>query len=217
LTVGSNREEQRSRARIGLFSDIPQEELVIEYINVPFELNFSEFKAKVAGLGLVRYLTKELSLPLAQTLFHDDSIVYHHTYPKALEYPDQPFSRDVRLQTRDYEARDNGWCSHVLLPERAGMLGVKRDWRAINTEADWKSLLQLLKTSPRPAFMRHKSVEDRMDFINLHKDIEQLEIAKTGGHYLNPFLSRHMEEVYPASKVNGTSPPSLSQHPCHLI
>lgn len=202
--VGKAHNEDKRQARIGIFSDIPQEETTIDYINVPFTLTFTKFKSQVAGLGLVRYLTKENHPDFAETPFLDDSIVYHHPYPTAFGPSDVSFPTEIYPITRDYEAEGAGWYAHVIPLEKPTMVNLHHDWRPINTEADWQSLLGLLKKSPAlKVFMRHKSVEDRMDFIKRHREREELEIARTGGCYTNIFLNRHMETLYPKDKMEG--------------
>ena len=219
LTLDQAHKEDSSQARIGIFSDISQEETTIEYINVPFDLTFTNFKVQANALGIVRHLTKKHHPALAKSLFVDDSLVYHHPYPTAVNEsdPSSP-AAEVNPITRNYEAKDNGWHAHVIPPDpapAAGMFNQQRDWRPINTEADWQSLLRLLKTSttatPGKGFMRHKSVEDRIDFINRHREREELEIAKTGGSYTNVFLDRHLARLYPTSKLEGIQPQNHTQ------
>lgn len=202
-TMGKVVKEDKRRVRIGLLSDIPQEETAIEYIEIPFNLNFASFKTEAARLGVVRYLTKKHHPALAETLFLDDEVVYHHPYPVAPDESDPSFAAQIYPVTRDYEAEDNGWHSHVVPPDATSMCNQQRDWRPINSEADWQSMLRFIKASNRKVFMRHKSVQDRMDLIKRHKEREELEIAKTAGAYTNLFLRRHMEAFASTDKLEG--------------
>ncbi len=208
--VTRTQKKENRQVRIGVFSDIPQEETSIKYIGIPYDTTFDSFQTQAAGLGIVRYLTAKHHPALAKTLFLEDSLVYHHPYPTAMYPCDTSFPPEIHPITRDYDEKDNGWYAHVVPLDPAtaatrGMCHQTSDWRPINTEADWKSLLRLLKNSTvaRKAFMRHRSVEDRMDFIKRHREREELEIAKTGGCYTNVFLSRHMEGMYPRDKFEG--------------
>jgi hypothetical protein len=205
LTIAKSPKEKNIQARIGVFSDIPQEATTIEYINVPSDMAFTKFRTQAASLGIVRHLTKKHHPALAETVFLDDSIVYHHPYPTAIDESNPSFPASIYPITRDYAAIDNGWYAHVVSEETATMFAHKHDWRPINTEEDWRSLLHLLKNSPTPqkAFLRHKSVEDRMDFIKRHREREELEVARTGGRYMNFFLHRHVDELYPPDKLEG--------------
>ncbi len=203
-TVAKAPKEDKPQACIGIFSDIPQEETSIEYINIAFDTTLAKFKTQAANPGVVRYLIKKHHPELAETLFLDDIIVYHHPYPTAIDDSDPSFPAQIYPITRDYEATDNGWYAHVIPLEKATMVNQHRDWRPINTEADWQSLLRLIrKGSARSVFMRHKSVEDRINFVKRHREREELEIAKTGGFYTNVFLSRHMETLSPTDKFEG--------------
>lgn len=202
-TAAKVHDGEERQACIGIFSDIPQQETTIKYINVPLDLTFAQFKRQVTAEGVVRFLTTKHHPALAKTLFVDDATVYHHPHPTAIDESDPSFPAEIYPVKRDYEAKDNDWHAHVIPLEPAGMLQQPRDWRPINTEADWQSLLRLFKRSPRKVFMRHKSVEDRMDFIKQHKKREALEVAKTGGFYTNLFLERHMEGIYPSDQLQG--------------
>lgn len=213
-TVGKGPKEDKRQARIGILSDVPQEETAIKYIHVPFSLTFAKFKTEAARLGIVRHLTTKLHPALAETLFIDDSVIYHHPYPTAIDESDPSYPAEIQPVVRDYEARDNGWHSHVVPIDTASMCNQQRDWQPINTEEDWQALLRLVKLSDRNVFMRHKSVEDRMDFIKQHRDREELEVAKTGGFYTNVFLWRHMERFYPTDKLKGTPPCSRRENDC---
>lgn len=192
--------------RIGIFSDIPQEETTIEYINAPFNLSYEEFKTQAAGLGIVRHLTQKHHPALADSIFLHDDLVYHRPYPTAIDETDPAFPAEIYPINRDYDATDNGWYAQVAPLDKPSMLNQERDWRPINTEADWKSLLRVVKHSNHKVFMRHKSVEDRMDFIKQHREREELEMAKTGGVCTNVFLKRHMQEMYPGEKPEGIFP-----------
>ncbi|ERF73119.1 hypothetical protein EPUS_09193 [Endocarpon pusillum Z07020] len=198
--VTRSHKQEKPQARIGIFSDIPQEETSVEYVQIPYGMTFDNFHTQAAALGIVRYLTTKHHPALAKTLFLEDRVVYHHPYPAAMESSDPSYAHEIYPITRDYDQKDNGWYAHIVpldpaTAATAGMYDQTRDWRPINTEADWKSLLDLLKisTTARKAFMRHKSVDDRMEFIKRHREREELEIAKTGGFCTNVFLSRHME------------------------
>jgi hypothetical protein len=202
-TVAKAQKKDKPEARIGIFSDIPQESTTIEYIYLPFDLTFAQFKMQAARQGIVRHLTKKHVPALAKTIFLDDEIAYHQPYPTAIDESDPSLPAEIYSTTCDYEANDNGWHAHVALLDPSSMFNQQRDWRPINTEDDWRSLLRLLQTPKRKAFMRHKSVEDRMDFIKWHREREEMEIAKTGGCYTNLFLRRHMDGFSQNDEMEG--------------
>jgi hypothetical protein len=196
-------EKDINHVQIGIFSDIPQEDTKFEYVNVPFTLSFKHFNSQIAAMGIIRYLTTLHHTDLAKTLFLADSTVYHHPYPTAIDPSDADYPAEIYPLIRDYEAPGNGWFSHLVPHGSHGMLNVQHDWRAINNEEGWQSLLRVLKATGQRVFMRHKSVEDRMEFIRQHREREELEIAKTGGHHTNMFLTRHRDELWPSANVEG--------------
>lgn len=204
-TVAKPHRDEEPQARIGIFSDIPQEKFTVEYITIPFDLNFTDFVTEIVHLGLVRHLTKKHHPSLAETLFLGEEIVYHHPYPTMLDESElHLITGEIYPITRDYDSPDNGWYAHVLPPQTVGMLEKQHDWRPINTEADWQSLLRVIRKFPESkVFMRHKSVEDRMELVRQHRQREELERCKTGGCYANPFLERHMEEMCGDHKLEG--------------
>jgi hypothetical protein len=126
LTVAKAQKEDKPKARIGIFSDIPQESTTIEYITAPFELTFAKFKTQAAGLGIIRHLTKKHDPALANTIFLDDNIVYHHPYPTAIDESDPSLPAEVYPITRDYEAKDNGWHAHVAPLDPTSMFNQPR-------------------------------------------------------------------------------------------
>jgi hypothetical protein len=210
--------EDTSWVRIGIFSDIPQEETAIKFMNIPLDQSFTDFKTQATAKGIVRYLTTTHHPALAKTLFLADSLVYHHPYPTAIDRSDPSFPPEIYPTKRDYDKEDTGWYAHItsqdpLTLSTEGMIHQSRDWKPINSEADWQSLLRLLVNSSasnppsQQAFLRHKSVEDRMEFIQRHREREELELLKTGGTYTNVFLQRHLDEMYPPRSHEGMSPP----------
>jgi len=205
-----------SCVRVGIFSDISQEETTIKYMNIPFDQSFADFKTQATAKGIVRYLTTTHHPALAKTLFLADSLVYHHPYPTAIDRSDPSFPAEIYPIDRTYDEINSGWYAHITsqdppTPSTEGMIHQSRDWRPINSEADWQSLLRLLinnsaSTPPsQQAFLRHKSVEDRMEFIQRHREREELELLKTGGTCTNAFLQRHLDEMYPPRKHEGMS------------
>jgi hypothetical protein len=227
-TVERTLTDDTSCIRIGIFSDIPQEETSIKYMNIPSDQSFTDFKTQATAKGIVRYLTTKHHPDLAKTLFLADSLVYHHPYPTAIPQSDPSFPPEIYPIDRKYDKENTGWYVHITCPDlpspsqTKGMIQRSRDWRPINNEAAWRSLLDFLINSsasasasaspPQQAFLRHKSVEDRMQFIRQHREREELELLKTGGTCTNVFLQRHLDEMYPPRKHEGKSslfPPFL--------
>jgi hypothetical protein len=217
------------QARIGICSDIPQEKIVIEHVNVGFGITLLDFTKQIAGLGLVRYLTKKYHPNLVQTLFNDDEKVYHHPYPTAIDPSDPSYPAGIYPIDRNYvepghgwytarndiahakvkidwyDEKDNGWNVQVVSRNNLDSLNRAKEWKPVNTDEELKSVLRLTCTTDIQIFFRHKSVEDRMDLVKRHQERERLEVEKTGGHYTNFFLERHMDEFYPEGKAKGNS------------
>lgn len=205
-TVANPPTSDLAQALIGIFSDIPQETTTMAYITIPFNTPFTTFQSRAASLGLIRHLTKLHHPILAQSLFLDDELVYHHPYPTAIGMSgsDPSYPAEIYPISRDYNATDNGWYSHVVPAETDSMVNEQHDWRPINTESDWQSLLHVLRAGmTRKVFMRHKSVEDRMDFVHRHREREEREMRETGGCYGNMFLGRFLDELWDRGKLAG--------------
>ena len=77
------------------------------------------------------------------------------------------------------------------------MLYKLHDWRPIDTEEDWNSLLAVVnRKHDLTIAMRHQSTKERMDFIRQKQEEEEkFMIGNDGYRPFNPYLTRHMKSI----------------------
>lgn len=90
-----------------------------------------------------------------------------------------------------------GWYAHVIPKEDIkGMLDKLHDWRAIDTEEDWASLMHYLRSHRQATVaMRHHSTKERIDFVAKKRVEEAIVEEPWGPPPFNTNLRRHRAKM----------------------
>ena len=172
-----------SKARLKIFSDIPQEATNLVDLNVPIDSTFSAFKSRINTLPLIRHLVKIHAPFLARNLFTSDETAWPSgSYPRRRRAP------------AEYEIPGNGWYVHVMKKvDTEGMVGKPHRWEALDNEEQWIALMRdLEKNTSLTAALRHESTRERMELVRRVEGMEKEQMQTMNEcREFNIHLERH--------------------------
>lgn len=204
------------RIRLIILSDIPQEpgyegddgvwDMAVKPVRIHFYVDrntsFTDFQENIAEFPLIRYHVTKYNPDLANVLFVPDDKVYPPDLHASWGEEGKALHSE-RFQKRADLVYDNdsgrGWWAGVIdaLDEHDPLVFLSIDWRALNTEGDWKLLMQTLKfgKATKVAYLYHLSARERINFVQEQVDKEKNYMAEHQGYkLLNFLLKRHRDE-----------------------
>ena len=199
-----------------ILGDVPQEpgyegddgawDMIVRPVHTQFYIDrytaFTDFQNTIADLPIIRYHTTKHNLELANSLFVPDDEVYPPGLHASWDEKGNTM-RPERFPKRADLIYDNGpgrsWWSGIFNTSSQHDRTAFRsfDWRAVDTEEDWKSLLQPLKSGQckRFAYLYHLSVMERIQFVQKQVDAEKKYMTEYQGYKVfNFLLKRHRDE-----------------------